>query len=202
MLAFRKCRRSDNSEEQPAITARKQRKQCRTTIKRFLYRRRARAIRSPTPLRGSVCVLASSSDIAYDCGNSAVLPACREFSEHICSPNGRAEDALESALAMYVPPRSRCQHRPRRRQTRSLCPFRRWGWRKPRCTRQCANKASVVQSSPSATLAPPANQSRARPASRLADGTCGSRARRSRTASYRRCGSGGMRQAASGRIDD
>jgi hypothetical protein len=26
MLAFRKCRRSDNSEEQPAITARKQRK--------------------------------------------------------------------------------------------------------------------------------------------------------------------------------
>ena len=102
MLAFRKCRRSDNSEEQPAITARKQRKQCRTTIKRFLYRRRARAIRSPTPLRGSVCVLASSSDIACDCGNSAVLPACREFSEHICSPNGRAEDALESALAMYV----------------------------------------------------------------------------------------------------
>ena len=86
MLAFRKCRRSDNSEEQPAITARKQRKQSRTTIKRFLYRRRARAIRSPTPLRGSVCVLASSSDIAYDCGNSAVLSACREFSEHICSP--------------------------------------------------------------------------------------------------------------------
>ena len=32
----------------------------------------------------------------------AVLPACREFSEHICSPNVRAEDALESALAMYV----------------------------------------------------------------------------------------------------
>jgi antitoxin HicB len=46
--------------------------------------------------------LAACSEIAYDCGNSAVLPACREFSEHICSPNVRAEDALESALAMYV----------------------------------------------------------------------------------------------------
>jgi antitoxin HicB len=40
--------------------------------------------------------------MAYDCGNSGVLPACREFSEHICSPNGRAEDALESALACIV----------------------------------------------------------------------------------------------------
>ena len=102
MLAFRKCRRSDNSEEQPAITARKQRKWSRTTIKRSLYGRRARAIRSPTPLRGSVCILASCSQIAYDCGNSAVLPACRELSEHICSPNRRAEDALESALACIV----------------------------------------------------------------------------------------------------
>ena len=46
--------------------------------------------------------LAACSEIAYDCGNSAVLPACREFSEHICSPNVRAEDAPESALAMYV----------------------------------------------------------------------------------------------------
>ena len=145
MLAFHRCQRSDNSEEQPAIIASKQRKHSRTTIKRFLYGQRARAIRSRTPLRGSVCILASCSEIAYDCGNSAVLPACREFSEHICSPNVRAEDALESALAM--PPRSRCQHHPRRRQTRSSCPFPRWGWRKPRCTRQCANKASVVQSS-------------------------------------------------------
>src|SRR5580692_3825109 len=102
MLAFRKCRRSNNSEEQPAITDREQRKYSRTTIKRFLYGQRARATRSPTPLRGSVCILASCSEIAYDYGNSAVLPACREFSEHICSPNGRAEDALESALACIV----------------------------------------------------------------------------------------------------
>ena len=36
-----------------------------------------------------------------DC-NSAVLPACREFSEYTCSPNVRIEDALELALAMYV----------------------------------------------------------------------------------------------------
>src|SRR5580692_7018492 len=104
MLAFRKCRRSNNSEEQPAITDREQRKYSRTTIKRFLYGRRARAIRSPTPLRGSVCILAACSKIAYDCGNSAVLPACQEFSEHICSPNVRAEDALESALACMLPP--------------------------------------------------------------------------------------------------
>ena len=49
-----------------------------------------------------MCILASCFGIAYDCGNSAVLPACRKLSENICSPNVRAEDALESALAMYV----------------------------------------------------------------------------------------------------
>jgi hypothetical protein len=52
-------------------------------------------------LRGFFCILASCSKIAYDCGNSAVLPACRELSEHRFT-NVRAEDALESPLALYV----------------------------------------------------------------------------------------------------
>jgi hypothetical protein len=54
-------------------------------------------------LRGSVSILGSCSEIACHLAiPRSFLPARQEFSQHICSPNGRVEDALESALAMYV----------------------------------------------------------------------------------------------------
>jgi len=59
----------------------------------------------------------------------------------------RAEDALESALAMYVAAKEPLPTSSEAEANEVIVPFRRWGWRKPRCTRQCASKAWAVQSS-------------------------------------------------------
>jgi hypothetical protein len=59
----------------------------------------------------------------------------------------RAETPLNLRSLCTLLPRSRCPRRPKRKQVRKWCRFRRWGWRKPHCTMRCANKASAVQNS-------------------------------------------------------
>jgi predicted RNase H-like HicB family nuclease len=59
----------------------------------------------------------------------------------------RAEDALESALAMYIAAKEPLPSYPKPRQARNWCRFRHWGWRKLHSTTRCATKASVAQSS-------------------------------------------------------
>ncbi len=59
----------------------------------------------------------------------------------------RAEDALESALAMYVAAKEPLPTSSEAEADEVMVPLSALGMAKPRCTRQCASKASVVQSS-------------------------------------------------------
>jgi len=58
----------------------------------------------------------------------------------------RAEDALESALAMYATAKEPPPTSSDAEAGEVMVPLRPWGWRKPHCTKQCAIKASAVQS--------------------------------------------------------
>jgi predicted RNase H-like HicB family nuclease len=115
----------------------------------------------------------------------------------------RAEDALESALAMYVAAKEPLPTSSEAEADEVIVPPFGVGDGESRVVRGNARtRRWSCRARASATLAPPANQSRARPASRLADGTSRNGARRTRPAADRRRGTSGMKQAASQRIDD
>jgi antitoxin HicB len=115
----------------------------------------------------------------------------------------RAEDALESALAMYVAAKEPLPTSSEAEADEVIVPLSALGM-----ANAALYEAMREQGVGRAELARrlrwdlPQNQSRARPASRLADGARGSDARRARPAPHRRCSSRRMRQAASGRKDD
>ena len=94
----------------------------------------------------------------------------------------RAEDALESALAMYVAAKEPLPTSSEAEADEVMVPLSALGMAKTALYEAMREQGVGHAELASATLASAASQSRARPAPRLTDGTRGSRARRTRPA--------------------